>query len=182
MLLKVNLGDGAYLADAGFGGCMLDAPLRLEIDTEQRTAMGIYRLSKSDGLFSLQTKRPAGWRTMYVFDLEPQLPSDYELSNWYMSTNPLTPFMSTLVMQRVSSDRRYKLINRQLTVEASEGEILSERALDSAEELGQVFDEIFKITPPVQVEEVFAITSSERAGIRPAQYTASVRHRAPAAF
>ena len=33
-LLKVDLPEGAYLADAGFGACLLDRPLRLEADTE----------------------------------------------------------------------------------------------------------------------------------------------------
>jgi N-hydroxyarylamine O-acetyltransferase len=160
MLLKVDLGDGVYLSDVGFGGCMVDAPLRLEIDTEQRTAMGTYRLSKSDGLFSLEMKRPVGWRTMYVFDLEPQLPSDYEMGNWYVSTNPSTPFVSTLVIERVSSDRRYRLVDRRFTVEAREGELVSERTLESAKELGQVLEEIFELTPPAPVEEVFASTDN----------------------
>lgn len=40
MLLKVDLPDGPYIADAGFGACMLDAPLRLE---------GQYRAEDSDG-------------------------------------------------------------------------------------------------------------------------------------
>jgi N-hydroxyarylamine O-acetyltransferase len=159
-LLNVDLPDGTYLADAGFGACMLDAPLRLETDIEQRTAMGTYRLSEANGLFSMSTKRSAYWRTMYVFDLAPQLPSDYELGNWYASTSPFVPFTSRLVMERVSSDRRYKLVNRQLTIEARDGEIVSERALGSAEELRQVLDENFNATPPAPVEEVFTIISS----------------------
>jgi N-hydroxyarylamine O-acetyltransferase len=159
MLLKVDLPEGAYLADAGFGACLLDAPLRFETDIEQRTAMGTYRLSEAGGLFSLSAKRPAGWRTMYVFDLEPQLPSDYELGNWYTSTSPFMPFASMLMMERVSSDRRYKLVNRQLTVEARDGEIVSEHMLCDAEEMRGVLDETFSITPPAPIEEVFAIIS-----------------------
>ena len=157
MLLKIDLPSGVYLADAGFGASMLDSPLSLETDIEQQTAMGIYRINKSDGLFSLSTKRPAGWRTMYVFDLEPQLPSDYELGNWYASTSPYVPFRSTMMVQRVSSERRYKLVNRQLTVEARDGQIVSERMLGDAEELRAVLDETFNITSPAPIEEVFAI-------------------------
>jgi N-hydroxyarylamine O-acetyltransferase len=121
--------------------------------------MATYRLSQSDGLFSLSTKRPAGWRTMYVFDLEPQLPSDYELGNWYASTSPYVPFTSTMMVQRVSSDRRYKLVNRQLTVEARDGQLVSERVLGDAEELHAVLDETFGITSPAPTEDLFAIIS-----------------------
>src|SRR5579863_10180107 len=67
MLLKVDLADGAYLADVGFGACLLDAPLQLKTDVEQSTAMGTYRLTRSDGLLWLNAKREAGWRDMYVF-------------------------------------------------------------------------------------------------------------------
>ena len=64
MMLKVDLADGVYLADAGFGACLLDAPLRLEADIEQTTAMGTYRLTPSDGLLWLNAKRQGGWRTL----------------------------------------------------------------------------------------------------------------------
>ncbi|HWK45861.1 MAG TPA: arylamine N-acetyltransferase [Stellaceae bacterium] len=155
MLLKVDLQDGAYLADVGFGACVLDTPLRFKTDVEQPTAMGTYRLSEADGLFSLSAKQPAGWRVMYVFNLEPQIPSDFQLGNWFTSTSPLAPFPRTLIMERVIADKRYKLINRRFTIEARDGQIAVERSIDGAEELGQIFDEIFNVTPPAPVEEIF---------------------------
>jgi len=154
--LKIDLPDGAHLADVGFGVCVMDKPLRLNTDVEQRTAMGTYRLNESEGLFTLTAKQPNGWRTMYVFDLAPQLHSDYELGNWYTSTSPLVPFTSMLVMERVVSDKRYKLVNRRLRVEARDGEVISERLLDSAEELSRVIDQTFNVTPPTSVEEIFS--------------------------
>jgi N-hydroxyarylamine O-acetyltransferase len=160
VLLKIDLPDGAYLADAGFGACVLDAPLRLKIGNEQRTAMGTYRLSEADGLFSLSVKRPAGWRTMYAFDLQSQLPSDQELGNWYASTSPHVPFCSILMMERVSSVRRYKLVNRRFSIEARDGEVISERVLGGAEELRQVVDENFNVTLPVSAEELFKTIST----------------------
>jgi N-hydroxyarylamine O-acetyltransferase len=156
MLLKVDLADGPHLVDVGFGACVLDAPLRFETDVEQRTAMGVYRLSEADGLFSLSAKRPAGWRVMYVFNLEPQFPADYELGNWFTSTNPRAPFVNTLIMERVGGDKRYKLINRRFAIEARDGETTMERSLDTAEELGQVLDKTFNVEPPAPIEEIFA--------------------------
>src|SRR5262249_49726585 len=122
---------------------------------EQHTAMGTHRLGESDGLFSLNVKRPEGWRTMYVFNLEPQLQSDFELGNWFTSTSPLVPFTSKLIMERVSSARRYKLIDRRFTIELRDGVPEVERSIVSAAELGQILDEIFHITPPVPAEEIF---------------------------
>jgi N-hydroxyarylamine O-acetyltransferase len=153
--LKVDLPDGPYLVDAGFGVCVVDKPLQLKTDVEQRTAMGTYRLNEWDGLFSLSARQPDGWRTMYVFDLAPQLQSDYELGNWYTSTSPLVPFTSMLVMERLSSDKRYKLVNRRLRIEARDGQVASERSIASAEELRKVLEETFNVTPPAPVEDIF---------------------------
>ncbi len=88
MLLKIDLAEGPHLADVGFGACALDRPLQLKTDVEQRTAMGTYRLNENGGRFWLSAKQPAGWRTMYAFNLEPQIPADYELANWFTSTKP----------------------------------------------------------------------------------------------
>lgn len=155
MLLKVDLPDGPYLADVGFGACLLDSPLQFKTDVEQRTAMGTYRLSEADGLFTLSAKQPAGWRAKYVFNLEPQIHSDYELGNWFTSTNPRAPFLSMLIMERVGGDKRYKLINRSFMIEARDGQVAVERSIDSADELRQVLDETFSVTPPAPVDEIF---------------------------
>jgi N-hydroxyarylamine O-acetyltransferase len=157
MLLKVDLSEGPYLADVGFGACLLDAPLRLAVDVEQTTAMGSYRITETDGRLWLAAKRAGGWRTMYVFDLIPQLQSDYELGNWYTSTNPAVPFPTTLVLERVTGGRRFKLVNRHLIVEARDGEQVSTRMLESAGELRQVLGETFNVASPVPVEELYAI-------------------------
>ncbi len=155
MLLKVDLADGAYLADVGFGACLLDAPLQLKTDIEQATSMGTYRLTRSDGLFSLSAKRQDGWRTLYVFDLQPQLQADYELGNWFTSTNPLIPLTTRLIMERLAGGRRYRLVDRVLSTETRDGEVVAERTLRNASELGEAMRDTFKVTPPVPAEEIF---------------------------
>lgn len=160
MMLKVDLPEGPYLADVGFGACLIDAPLRLETDVDQHTAMGTYRLSRSDGLFSLAAKRAPGWRVMYVFDLQPQIAADYELGNWFTSTSPNVPFTNMLMMERLAGGRRYKLIDRRFVVEARDGEIIAERAIASADELREVIDESFKMTLPAPAVEIFGGTAS----------------------
>ena len=155
MMLKIDLADGVYLADAGFGACLLDAPLRLEADIEQTTAMGTYRLTPSDGLLWLNAKRQGGWRTLYVFDLQPQIQADYELGNWFTSTNPTIPLTTRLIMERLSGNRRFRLVDRTLSTEARDGEVIAERTLGSARELGEAMRDTFKVTPPVPAEEIF---------------------------
>ena len=155
MTLKVDLPEGPYLADVGFGACVLDTPLQLKTDTEQRTAMGTFRLGKVDDLFSLAAKQPAGWRNMYMFDLVPQIQADYELGNYYTSTSPLVPFIGMLIMERLGRDKRYKLINRRYLIEARDGTLADERSIDSAEDLSRILAETFNVVPPAPVDEIF---------------------------
>ena len=158
MMLKADLADGTYLVDVGFGACLLDAPLQLKTDVEQTTALGTYRLTPSDGLLSLSAKRQSGWRDMYVFDLQPQIQADYELGNWFTSTSPVVPFTTRLVMERIAGNRRYKLVNRLLSTETRDGEVIAERMLQNASELSEAMRDTFKVTPPVRPEEIFERT------------------------
>lgn len=155
MVLKVDIADQSYLADVGFGACVLDAPLRFGGDVEQATGMGTFRLSHADGLYTLSAKQPGGWRVAYVFNLEPQIASDYELANWYTSTSPNVPFVNALIMERVDASGRYKLINRRFAVETRDGELASERVIENAEEFGRILDKTFGVTPPVSANDIF---------------------------
>ena len=159
MLLKVDLPEGPFLADVGFGACVLDAPLQLKTDVEQRTAMGTYQLIEADGLFWLTAKQRNGWRTMYAFNMEPQIQSDFELGNWYTSTSPLTPFVNMLIMERLAPNKRYKLINRRLIIEARDGQVATENIIGSVDEFRQIIDEIFNVMPPVPIDEIFLLLS-----------------------
>lgn len=78
-LLLVDLEEGPYLADVGFGGHLLAAPIRLERGAEQQTPAGVVRLTGTDGTFMLQALLPKGWQDLYLFTLEPQHAIDYEV-------------------------------------------------------------------------------------------------------
>ncbi|MGN6466730.1 MAG: arylamine N-acetyltransferase family protein [Rhizobiaceae bacterium] len=156
MLLKVDLADGSWLADVGFGGCLLDRPLRFEVGTEQETPAGTYRLMEEGGLFSLAALQPGGWRTTYLFDLTRQEPSDYEMANWFTSTSPQHVLVQNLVMERVVDGRRYKLVNRRFVVEKRCGRVVEAGNVESVEALRRLLGETFRIEPPVPVEQIFA--------------------------
>jgi N-hydroxyarylamine O-acetyltransferase len=42
-----------------------------------------------------------------------------------------------------------------LRIETRDGQVMSERSIGSAEELRQILDETFNVTPPAPVEDIF---------------------------
>jgi N-hydroxyarylamine O-acetyltransferase len=114
--------DAAYIADVGFGGLTLTAPLRLVADIAQATPHETFRLTKRAGDFILEALVRETWKPLYSFDLQPQLLVDYEMSNWYLSSHPGSPFVNNLLAARVTPDRRYNLLNNRLSTHHLRGE------------------------------------------------------------
>jgi N-hydroxyarylamine O-acetyltransferase len=155
MVLRVDLPDGPYIADVGFGAALQDAPLRLAPDVEQLTPFATYRLAEEDGLYSLNVRTHDVWRRGFVFTLEPQLAADYEVANWFFATNPRVPFTRMIVMQILKGDARVSLVNTALSERKQDGRLI-ERTIASAAELGEVLNKVFDIEPPAPVEQIFA--------------------------
>jgi N-hydroxyarylamine O-acetyltransferase len=85
-LLRVDIGDHAYVVDVGFGGQTLTGPLRLEPDLEQATPHELFRLIGAGEGYKMQCRIGAAWKTLYRFDLQEQFQPDYEVFNHYVST------------------------------------------------------------------------------------------------
>jgi N-hydroxyarylamine O-acetyltransferase len=153
-LLRADLEEGAYLVDVGFGGHLLASPIRLERNVEQSTPASVVRLIGTGETYMLQALLPKGWQDMYLFTLEPQHAIDYEVANWFTSTNPGSRFRAALLVERLTPERRISLLNTKVT-ERRPGTAASERFLTNAGELADVFDKDFGVTLPVDPDEVW---------------------------
>jgi N-hydroxyarylamine O-acetyltransferase len=151
MLLKIDLGGESHLADVGFGGLTLTAPLRLITDLEQSTPHERFRLVKVDEDLKLQALIGEAWKTLYRFDLQPAFDVDYEVANHYMSTYPTSHFRSTLIAARPVPGGRYALSNNQLTTHRVGGPS-ERRMLGNVQEVRQVLESMFGLTLPVAAE------------------------------
>jgi N-hydroxyarylamine O-acetyltransferase len=151
MLLKIDLDGESHIADVGFGGMTLTAPLRLVADLEQSTAHEPFRLVKTDDGFKLQARLGAAWKSLYRFDLQPQFDADYEVSNHYTSTYPTSHFRSTLIAARPVPGARYALSNNQLTIHHIGGPS-DKRVLGSLQEVRQALESMFGLTLPIAAE------------------------------
>jgi N-hydroxyarylamine O-acetyltransferase len=155
MLMKIDLPEGPYIADVGFGAHLFDAPLAFTPDIEQASPSAVYRIEREGEEFAVAARHGERWRRAYVFDLTPQLPSDYDMANWYTSTSPESLFTKVLIAERLTAEVRRNLVNTWLTERWRDGRV-DERIIASAEELGQVLDELFDIEPPETPAQLFA--------------------------
>ena len=148
MLLRIDNIDGTpYIADVGFGGLTLTAPLRLVPDVEQTTPHETFRLTLTDGSFILQALVRDTWKSLYSFDLQPQVLPDYEVSNWHLANHPDSPFVNNLMAAKVTPDRRYGLFNNKLSIHPRHGES-EQRTLSSVTEIRQTLEHTFEISAP----------------------------------
>jgi N-hydroxyarylamine O-acetyltransferase len=121
MLLLVNLHGLPYLVDVGFGGNVLTAPLRLEPHIAQPTPHEPHRLLPLQNGFVLEASVNGEWKPFYRFTVEPQFPSDYEVSNWFLCHHPDSFFLHMLIAARATPDGRYALRNNELSIHRKTG-------------------------------------------------------------
>ncbi|WP_106477640.1 arylamine N-acetyltransferase family protein [Phytohalomonas tamaricis] len=148
MLLSIDLDEGHYIADVGFGGMTLTAPLRLQSGEEQETPHETFRLQDTvHGGYLLQVRLIDGWRTLYQFDLQPQHPADYTMYNFYVSHYPESRFVHHLIAARPGVGHRYALLDNTLTVYPLGGEHETRR-IDSVFELRMILEDTFGLRLP----------------------------------
>lgn len=147
MLLKIDLAGEAWVADVGFGGQTLTAPLRLITDAEQPTPHGSFRLVRDGDDFVLESRVRSEWKPVYRFDLQPQSQPDYEVTSWYLSNHPESLFLNTLLVARVAQDGRYGLMNNRLSIHHLQGDS-EQRLLTSAGEIRAVLESTFGVRLP----------------------------------
>lgn len=148
MLLRVELGGRAYLADVGFGRQTPTAPLLLEADVQQPTPHEPFRLVRGTrNNLKLQSLVDGEWKSLYHFDERACVLPDYEVANWYVSTHPDSHFTYRLTAGRALPGRRYALLNDRFSVRHVDGRVES-RIVASVPELKDVLTQEFGLSVP----------------------------------
>jgi arylamine N-acetyltransferase len=112
--------QGSYVVDVGFGGQTPTSPIRLETGTAQQTTQEQYRLEdRGEGLV-MQALIRGEWTPLYEFGTRTQPEIDLKVGSWYVSTNPSSHFVTSLMVARVDGDARLNLAGRNLAVHRSD--------------------------------------------------------------
>ncbi|GAB3320746.1 arylamine N-acetyltransferase [Larkinella ripae] len=151
MLLLVEVDDEWLLVDVGFGGLTPTGPLRLALNTVQRTPHEDFRLIEAHEELVLQAQVQNEWRPLYRFTLREHLLPDYEMFSWYLCTNPNSYFLTSLSAARPTADGRFALRNTVLTTHHL-GRESEQRELTSVAEMRTVLEAVFQITLPATTD------------------------------
>ena len=121
MLLRVDLPEGAFVADVGFGADGLVHPIPLAEGSETWVAFVGHRLRREDDLWVLQGNVAGEWTDLYAFTLEPHYPVDFVMANHFTSTYPRSAFVLNLTAPRSWPETRVILRTRDLVVRPGGG-------------------------------------------------------------
>jgi N-hydroxyarylamine O-acetyltransferase len=146
MLLLLELDEGAYIADVGFGGLTMTAPLNLNDSAAQATPHETFRIVRDGAVYAVETEIAGVAKTLYRFDLQPQRHVDIEVVNHFVATHPSSPFLESLMAARALPDGRCALRDNRLTIRRAG--TVEQRELRSAAALRAVLAESFGIDVP----------------------------------
>ena len=124
MVLQVNLPDGPYIADVGFGNLAPTCALRLELGLEQGTPHERMRFVDVGGEPTLQAWVGGGWEHVYREIHYPRYDTEYEAANWYTATHPDAPYATNIIAARPRPDRtRLTMFDERVNLRHADGAV-----------------------------------------------------------
>ncbi|WP_336292931.1 arylamine N-acetyltransferase family protein [Cronobacter dublinensis] len=116
-LVQVTLDDAPWIADVGFGGATLSAPIPLKHGAEIAGPEGRFRIESQQSEFLLMKEEGDDWHALYRFDQARQYPGDYLMANHFIAHWPDSHFRHHLLAAlHPPGETPRKLLNNQLTV------------------------------------------------------------------
>jgi N-hydroxyarylamine O-acetyltransferase len=133
----VQLDGETWLVDAGFGGCVLTAPLRLFSDEVQDSPNGGFRIVDAEcgGVVERQVQADLSgrWAPLYQVAKGGWADIDYEQANYFTYTHPSSHFTWSLTVGRTTPTARYALKNNRFTHRDVTGAVVEQRDLSVGE-------------------------------------------------
>lgn len=143
-LLLVRIAARDWLVDVGFGGPTLTGVLDLHSETSQETPHEPFRLRRTGGERVVESLIQGEWKPLCRFDLQPQLPIDFEAANYQLAHDPGSHFTQALVASLVVKDGRHTLRGRELAFHRLGGDTVR-RELQSATQVLDALRDVFGV-------------------------------------
>jgi len=125
MFLTVPFGGETFLVDPGFASYSAREPLPFragDLDTNQS-----HVLTREGNLWTLHVRRDGALIPGWVTAMEQEHPVDFEMSNHWMATSPMSSFTQVMMMSAVTDKGRVNVMNRDVTMPGGETRQLADR-------------------------------------------------------
>jgi N-hydroxyarylamine O-acetyltransferase len=142
----VEVDGERLLVDVGFGASGPFVPVPLDGARVSSQFAWSYRVMEREGLHFLQSMLAGEWTDLYSFSLDPQLETDYEMANYYVSTFPESPFVKALTVQKRNTEARHTLRGTEYTLD--HGSVVTKRHLSDITDLGAFITATFGMELP----------------------------------
>jgi N-hydroxyarylamine O-acetyltransferase len=116
MFLTVAIDGERYVVDPGFGGHTAVVPVPLREGVDVRDGGNRHRMVRHGDEWVLEADIAGTMTPLWVSTLEPQLPVDVQLANYWVSTAPASPFVNRLMLRALTPGGRTSVMNRDVTV------------------------------------------------------------------
>ena len=116
-VLGVSFGGECYLCDVGVGLVIPRVPIPLKAGALSRQNGEEYKLDKEDFLgYVLYERKGEGWRQLYAFTKELQLPVDFVATSFYCENFPGSIFKNVKMVHIFTADGRKSMTDGELRV------------------------------------------------------------------
>jgi N-hydroxyarylamine O-acetyltransferase len=165
MVLTVELPEGAFLADVGFGNATPTAPLAFAPDLEQQTPHEKMRFIQIGQELTLQSRLGDKWEHIYRVAALPRVDAEFEICNWFTATHPDSPFRNNLIAARPGSNKtRITMFNDRVNIRHASGEV-ERRIVSDVSQYCDVLSQTFGLEL-VGADVALALETFERNGTR----------------
>jgi N-hydroxyarylamine O-acetyltransferase len=113
MFLTVQLADGAFIVDPGFGPFASRVPIPL---ADGAAACGDYEthwMIRDGNRWMLRAQLGGKLMDAWVTTLEQDNPVDFEMGNYYTANHPNSLFVNRLIIASLTKDGRVTAMNRE---------------------------------------------------------------------
>jgi N-hydroxyarylamine O-acetyltransferase len=131
MVVRVDLPEGAFLVDAGFGNLTPTGPLAMQPAIEQETPHELMRLLPVGSELVLQSKLGDTWDNLWRLCSHVAVDADYDVANWFTATHPASPFASNMIAARPGpGGTRHTFLNGRVNLRRPDGTVERQELLD----------------------------------------------------
>jgi N-hydroxyarylamine O-acetyltransferase len=111
LVLGVHDGEATWHADVGFGAGTLLEPIPFGPGGPYEQSGWTFRVVEDGAELVLQRLDGDDWGDVYAFSRTPSPMVDIEVSNWFVSTHPASPFVTGVIVSRRPEDGSSEILS-----------------------------------------------------------------------